>query len=147
MTQAARLLAKTDRDKALQLIDDATAEARRIGGSDPDRPRAFLAVVNAMFLIDKGAAWDLLGEAIKAGNSAEGFTGEDGQLTFRMNTKGINSVYQNSAPEFDVAPIFEKLAVDNYERAVDLAGGFAREAPRAIATIAIAKAMLEEKKK
>jgi hypothetical protein len=55
-------------------------------------------------------------------------------------------VYQNSAPEFDVAPIFEKMAGDNYERAVDLAGGFAREAPRAIATIAIAKAVLEEKK-
>ena len=147
ISQAARLIARTDRDKALQLIDDATAEARRIGGLDPDRPRAFLAVVNAMFLIDKGAAWDLIGEAIKAGNSAEGFTGEDGQLTFRMITKGINSVYQNSAPDFDVAPIFEKLAGDNYERAVDLAGGFEREAPRAIATIAIAKAVLEEKKK
>ena len=147
VSQAAKLIARTDRDKALRLIDDAIAEARRIGGSDPDRPRAFLAVVNAMFLIDKGAAWDLIGEAIKAGNSAEGFTGEDGQLTFRMITKGINSVYQNSAPEFDVAPIFEKLAGDNYERAVDLAGGFEREAPRAIATIAIAKAVLEEKKK
>jgi hypothetical protein len=147
VTQAAKLLARTDRDKALQLIDDATAEARRIGGSDPDRPRAFLAVVNSMFLIDKAAAWNLMGEAIKAGNSAESFSGEDGQLTFRMITKGINSVYQNSAPEFDVAPIFEKLAADDYERAVDLAGGFAREAPRAIAVIAIAKAVLEEKKK
>jgi hypothetical protein len=147
LTQTAKLLAKTDRDKALELLDDATTEARRIGGSDADRPRAFLAVSNSMFLIDKAAAWDATGEAIKAANSAENFTGEDGQLTFRMITKGINSVYQNSVAEFDVAPLFEKLAADNYERAVDLAGGFTREAPRANAVIAIAHSVLREKKK
>jgi hypothetical protein len=69
-----------------------------------------------------------------------------GQLILRLVTKGINSIYQNPIPEFDVAPLFEKLSTDDYERTVDLAGGFAREAPRANAVLAIAHSVLAEKK-
>ena len=35
LTECAKILAKTDRDKALELIDEAETEARRIEGSDP----------------------------------------------------------------------------------------------------------------
>jgi hypothetical protein len=46
-----------------------------------------------------------------------------------------------------VATIFGLLAKEDYNRAVDLARGFEREAPRANAVIAIARAVLDEKKK
>jgi hypothetical protein len=147
LTQTAKLLAKKDREKALALLDDAAAEARRLAPSDPDRPRAFLAITNAMLVINRANAWDVVGEAIKAANSAENFTGEDGQLTFRIISKGINAVYQDSVADFDVAPLFEQLATDDYERSVELAGGFSQESPRAIAVMAIAHAILAEKKR
>ena len=80
LTQSAKLLAKTDRDKALSLLDDATSEARRIEGVDLDRPRGLLAIANALKLIEPSRAWDAVFDAVKAANSTEGFTGEDGVL-------------------------------------------------------------------
>ncbi len=147
LAQTAKLLVKTDREKALLLIDDAAAEARRIEPADPDRARAFFAVTNAVMTINPTIARNTMSEAIKASNSAETFTGEDGQLSFTMNTKGMNSAFQNSVADFDVAGLFQELAKEDYEKAVELARGFEHEAPRANAVIAIARSVLEEKKK
>ena len=147
LTQTAKLLAKSDHEKALNLIEDAGAEARRIDGSDPDRPRAFFAVTNALLVVNRATAWDVMGDAIKAANSAETFTGEDGELRFQMLTKGMSSVRQSTVADFDVTGIFEALAKEDYEKAVDLARGFQRDAPRASAVIAIAHSVLSDKQK
>jgi hypothetical protein len=147
LAQAAKLLIKTDREKALTLLDEATASARRIDGSDPDRPRALLALANVLLVADREKSWDAVYDAIKAANSAEGFTGEDGILRVSLRTKSMASVRSSSAPDFNLAGIFTELARDDYGRTVDLARGFQREAPRASATIAIARSVLEEKKK
>ena len=61
-------------------------------------------------------------------------------------TKGSSSIRSSSAGEFDVSGVVSELAKDDYNRAIDLVRGFEKEAPRASATIAIAKAVLEEKK-
>jgi hypothetical protein len=50
-------------------------------------------------------------------------------------------------PEFDLDGLFRDLATQDYDRAVELARGFQGEGPRAVATIAIARAILEPKKK
>lgn len=147
LTQTAKLLAKTDRDKSLEVADEAALEARRIEDSDPDRARALVGVANALLSLDRPKAWDAVYEAIKAANSAEGFTGEDGLMRISIRTREMASIRSSSAPDFDVAGIFTELARDDYNRAVELVRGFQREAPRASATIAIAKAVLEEKKK
>lgn len=147
LSQAAKFLSKTDRDKAATVLDDAAAEARRLEGADPDRPRALIAVANVMLMLDRAKAWDVVEEAMKAANSAEGFTGEDGAMRVSLIAKGTSSIRSSSQGEFDLAPIFNELANDDYERAIELARAFQREAPRASATIASAKAVLEEKKK
>jgi hypothetical protein len=146
LSRAASFLAKTDREKSLSLIDDAMAEARGIEPSDPDRPRAMLAVANVILLIDRPRAWDLAADITKAANSAEGFTGEDGAMRVSLITKTTSSIRSSSAGEFDVSGVVSELAKDDYTRAIDLVRGFEKEAPRASATIAIAKAVLEEKK-
>ncbi|PYS61737.1 MAG: hypothetical protein DMF76_10255, partial [Acidobacteria bacterium] len=79
--------------------------------------------------------------------SAEGFTGEDGAMRVTLLTKNNSSIHSTSSGEFDVAGIFGELAKADYNRSVELARLFEREAPRASATIAIARAVLEEKKK
>jgi hypothetical protein len=106
-----------------------------------------VAVANALKLIDPARMWDATFDAVKAANSAEGFTGEDGELVLKFQSKGQSSVYQNDVADFDLEGIFKDLALQDYDRAVELARGFQGEGPRAVATIAIARAILEPKKK
>jgi hypothetical protein len=143
LTQCATQFAKTDRARALELVDEAALEAGRIDVSDPYRPRGLFAVANVLKSIDPARVWEATFDAVKAANSAKDFTGEDGELSLRFQRKGYSVVYGNDVPEFDVAGIFRELGTRNYEEAVELARGFRGEGPRALATIAIARAVLE----
>jgi len=147
LTQTAKLLAKTDKDKAVEIVDEAATEARRIDVSDPNLPRALMAVANALKLVDPGRVWDATFDAVKAANSAEGFTGEDGQMVLKFQSKAGSSVHTSDVPDFDLEEMFKALATQDYDRAVELARGFQGEGPRATATIAIARAILEPKRK
>ena len=100
-----------------------------------------------MFEISRQRGWELMSEVVKASNSAEGFTGEDGRIVARFSTKGSTSLSTSSMPAFDLAGIFAALARDDMNRAVELAKGFDTEAPRAAATLAIARTILNEKRK
>lgn len=143
LTQCATQFAKTDRARALELVDEAALEVGRIDVSDPHRPRGLFAVANALKLIDPARVWQATFNAVKAANSAKDFAGEDGELALRFQRKGYSVVYGNDVPEFDVVGIFRELGTRNYEQAVELARGFQGEGPRALATIAIARAVLE----
>jgi hypothetical protein len=145
--QAARLFAKTDRDKALSVLEESASEAGRIDTSDPDRPRAFIAVVSAMLTIDRHKAWEAIDDVLKAANSAADFTGEDGVMRTSLVSKANSSFRSTSSGEFDVAPLFTELANDDFDKSIELARLFEREAPRAAATIAIARTVLEDRKK
>jgi hypothetical protein len=147
LAAAGKLLAKTDHEKSLAVIEEAATEARRLEGSDPDRARALMAVANALLVSEREKSWDATYDAIKAANSAEGFTGEDGVVRIGLQTKSMTSLRSSSAQDFDVSGIFAELAKEDYSRTVELARGFEREAPRASAVIAIARAVLEDKKK
>jgi hypothetical protein len=147
LTECAKLLVKTDRQKALDVISEASAEAQRIEELDPTRPRALIAVANAVKVVEPERVWDATFDAVKAANSAEGFTGEDGELVLKFQSKGQSSVHTNDVADFDLDGIFQELATRDYDRAVELARGFQAEGPRAVATIAIARAILEPKKK
>ncbi len=145
LTQCAKIIVKTDRETALQLVEEAAAEARRIDVSDAGRAQALIGVANALRPIEAPRVWDATFDAVKAANSAEAFTGEDGGLVLQFQSKGQSSVNTNDVPDFDLEGIFKELSNEDYERAVELARGFEREGPRAIATIAIARAILEAK--
>jgi hypothetical protein len=147
LTECAKLLAKTDRQRALDLIDEAANEARRLEELDPALPQLLIAVANALKIVAPERVWDATFDAVKAANSAEGFTGEDGKLVMKFESKGQRSIHTNSVSEFDLDGIFRDLATRDYDRAVELARGFQGEGPRAVATIAIARAILEPKKK
>ncbi len=147
LAQTAKILAKTDKDKALEVVEEAANEARRIDVSDANLPRALVGVANALKVVEPGRVWDATFDAVKAANSAEGFTGEDGEIVLTFQSKGGSSTRSSDAPDFDLEGIFKDLALQDYDRAVELARGFQGEGPRAVATIAIARAILEPKKK
>lgn len=145
LTECAKIIEKTDHTKALELVDEAATEARRLDVSDPALPRALLAVANALKVIDPKRVWDATFDAVKAANSAEGFSGEDGELVLKFSSKGSSSARNSDVPDFDLEGIFKDLAIQDYDRAVEMARGFQGEGPRAVATIAIARSVLDPK--
>ncbi|HJU92896.1 MAG TPA: hypothetical protein VJ656_08195 [Pyrinomonadaceae bacterium] len=146
LTSAAKLAVATERSRALDILEQAAAEARRINGSDPDRARALTAVAVGFGELDRVRSWELLAEVVKAANGAEGFTGEDSRISSRLQTKMMVVMNQASSPDFDLLALFRHLARADLLRAVQLAKTFTGEAPRAVATLAIARSVLEKRK-
>ena len=143
-TRAARLLLKTDRARAAELLEEAMAEARRIGGNSADRPKCLVGVATVMMEIDRVRGWELVNEALKAANSSEGFTGEDSSVVSTLKTRQMVVISNASAADFDLLGLFRSLASDDLNRSIEIAKGFTAEAPRATATLAIARALLEK---
>ncbi|MGI9067325.1 MAG: hypothetical protein ACR2HX_13110 [Pyrinomonadaceae bacterium] len=147
LLEVARLLKKTDANRAVEVLNEAATVARRIGGSDGDHARALVGVASQMYDIDRGRVWEALSEAVKAANSASEFSGEDAQISARF-TLGRGTTTTNFTVEnFDLDGIFGLLAKEDIYRAVELARGFTSDAPRAIATLAVARSVLETKKR
>ncbi|MBC8032128.1 MAG: hypothetical protein H7Z16_18740 [Pyrinomonadaceae bacterium] len=145
LSQVARQLTETDRPRAIELADEAATEARRIGGSDADRPRALIGVANAFYLLDRNRAWEMVGEAVRAANSVEDFSGEDSRLMLRLQTPYMTSMQTHSTENFDLPSMFRALTKEDYQRAVGLAQNFEADAPRATALISIAREVLSDK--
>jgi hypothetical protein len=146
LTEAATAMPPSDREQALQTIAEALAEARRIDVSDADRPRALIAVANALLPLDRTRAWEMMLEVAKASNSAAGFNGEDGRLTMQLRTKNMTSMRSSTIDEFNLPGVFRVLSQENATQAIEIARSFENEAPRATALIAVARALLSEKK-
>ena len=146
LTSAAKLVVTTERSRAVDILEQAAAEARRISGSDPDRARALTAVAVGFGELDRVRSWELLAEVVKAANGADAFTGEDSRISSRLQTKMMVVMNAASAPDFDLLALFRHLARADLLRAVQLAKTFTGEAPRAVATLAIARSVLEKRK-
>lgn len=145
-TKAAKLVLTSERSYAIDLIEAALAEARRIGNSDPDRARALTAVATTMADVDLVRAWETLTEVIKAANAADAFTGEDSRIFSRIQTKEMTVINQSTAEDFDLLGLFRLLARADLLRAVQLTKSFTGYVPRAVATLAIAQSVLEKRK-
>ncbi|HKP72377.1 MAG TPA: hypothetical protein VJT82_05535 [Pyrinomonadaceae bacterium] len=144
-TEAARLLAKDDRPRALEALESAANAAKNIDAEDPDRVRSIVAVATRFFEFDRNRAWEIMADAVKAANAAPEFTGADGGLAARVQTRGTRMTINFPAPVFDLTGVFTTLAKENMDRAVALAQTFTGESPRAIATLAVARSVLEQK--
>lgn len=145
-TKAAKLVLTSERSNAIDLLEAALAEARRIGNSDPDRARALTAVATAMVDVDLVRAWETLSEVIKAANAADAFTGEDSRIFSRIQTKEMTVINQSTAEDFDLLGLFRHLARADLLRAVQVTKSFTGYVPRAVATLAIAQSVLEKRK-
>jgi len=146
LTSAAKLVVASERSRATDMLEQALAESRRISGSDPDRARALTAVAVGFGGIDRVRAWEILGEVMKAANGAEDYTGEDSRISSRLQTKFMVVMNQSNAEDFDLIAVFRHLARADLMRAIQLAKTFTGEAPRAVATLAIARSVLEKRR-
>jgi hypothetical protein len=143
--RAADIIGKTDRARALSLLEEAANEARRIDNTDPDRARALLAVATRYEKLDRPRAWDFMAEAARAANSAPAFTGDDGKIVVEFRTKHSAWMTDFNAKEFDLADVLTALAGDDWDHAVQLAQSLTGEAARTTAVVTIARAALVRK--
>ena len=143
LTSAAKLVVATERSRATDMLDEALAESRRISQSDPDRARALTAVAVGFGDIDRVRAWEILAEVVKAANGADAYTGEDGRISSRLQTRFMVVMSNGTAEDFDLLALFKHLARADLFRAVQIAKTFSGEAPRAVATLAIARSVLD----
>jgi len=145
-TQVARLLIDSQHERALDFLQEATDEARRIDAGDSDRAFALVSITNQMLAADRPRAWDLLIEVVRAANLAEDFSGDDirtpkwTMLVTRSGTRFIRMPEE----DFSFSRVLRSLAQEDLERSVELAKGFRYDAARANATLAIARAILEK---
>jgi hypothetical protein len=142
---AAKLVAASERSRASDLLEEALAESRRISSGDPDRARALTGVAVGFGEIDPVRSWETLNEVIKAANSADAFTGEDSTISSRLQTPMMGVATTATVEDFDLLAIFRLLSRADLLRSIQVAKGFTGEAPRAIATLAIARSVLEKR--
>jgi hypothetical protein len=139
-------LVTTDRPRALQLLDDAATEANRIDAGAEDRVYALTCVSSSFLAVDRFRSWSVASDAIRAANSAPGFTGEDAKLSARLRTKNVISMISVDEPSFDIVNLFESLSRDDLQLAISLANDLKEESPHAAAALAIAGSVLKRQK-
>lgn len=147
LTEAARLLTKEQPGRAVEALDEATTEARKLDDGSPERVRALLAVATRLAELDRPRAWETMHEVVKAANSLKEFSGEGGDITVRVEFKGGGAMTQNNNVEsFDLTGVFASLARDDFDRAAALARTLKAEAPRSVATLAVVRSVLIKKR-
>jgi hypothetical protein len=148
LTEAARLLAKKEPGRAVELLDEALTEAKeRIDAASKERASALVAIATQLIELDRPRAWEVMLEVVKASNAAKDYTGEDGRLNTRFQTKNMTMASSGGVQSFDLGDIFARLAREDLQRAADLARTFDGESPRAFATLAIARSVLDKSEK
>ena len=141
LTQVATLILKEDRVRAVELFDQALTETRRIDAGTPERAYSLTALLRQFATIDRARTWELLSETIKAANGVSDFTGENGLTAQTLEGKfGIRMSTEIAAPT-DLSEAFEALAAESFYQALDVGKTFTGDAPRALAMIAIARAV------
>ena len=142
--QAARLLMDSGPQRALELLEKAANEARRIDAEDPDRARLLIGVASQFLPVDRVRGWEIMGEVVKAANSSERFSGENVELHFPFATKSGLRITSVGGADFGLSGALRSLARDDLYRSIDLAKAFKNETPRAIALLAVASSLLEK---
>ncbi|MDX6303823.1 MAG: hypothetical protein QOI77_792 [Blastocatellia bacterium] len=146
LTQAAAILAKSDRIRAMELLSEALTEARRIDAGTPERAYSLVALAAQFSKLDKTRGWELLSETIKAANAVADFTGENGHTSVTLEGKFSIRLSTELVTPTDLANLFATLAEDNFYQAMDAGKSFTGDAPRALVTISLARATFADKR-
>lgn len=145
LTRAGAIVASTERSRGLEIFGEALAEARRIDAGRPERAYALIALLAQFSANDMVRAWELVDETIKAANSVADFTGENGNTSLTLEGKFSIQLGIEMASDTDLPDSFVALGAEDFYQAINVGKNFSGDAPRALATLAIARAILQEK--
>ncbi len=140
----APMLRDREPQRALELLEDAVREIHRIESKKLDRPLLLIGVVNQLAVADRIRAWEIMQDVLKEANLLEGFTGKE-VITFPLMTRSSVRFINIGGENFSLSNVFSTLAKDDLHRAIDLAKSFKYDAPRASATLSIARSILQKR--
>lgn len=143
--QIARLLMNSNRERAIEFLEEAVAEARRIDDDDANRAGLIIGVANQFFAADIVRCWEVAAEANKAANAIEGFSGEPNVLSVPLITNSGLKLLDLDTSDMNLATLVNSLAKQDLARASDFAKSFRYEAPRAVAILAVARSAMEKR--
>lgn len=144
LTRVATLKLKDEPVRATELLDEALTETRRLEQGTADRAYSLIAVLRQFSVLDRTRTWELLSETVKTINSVADFTGERGQTTLPLEGKFTIRLSVELAAPTDLTDVLRQVAEQNFYQALDVSKTFRADAPRASATIAVARAVLVE---
>ena len=145
--QIARLLMKSDRTRAVELLEEALAEARRIDADDARRALLIIGVATQFLSVDNLRSWEVAAEGIKAANAAEEFSGEAHGMRIALITSSGLKLIELDISTLSLSALLSSLAEEDLIRANDLARSFEYEAPRAVSILAVATAAMPKPKR
>jgi hypothetical protein len=145
--QIARLLMDSDRTRAVELLEEALAEARRIDHDDANRALLITGLATQFLAADVIRSWEVATEAVKAANANEGFSGEADGLSVALVTSSGLKLIDLDTSTLNLSVLVTSLTKQDPTRASDLAKSFKYEAPRAVATLAVASAAMVKLKR
>ena len=144
--QIARLLMKSDRTRAVELLEEALAEARRIDADDAHRALLIIGVATQFLSVDNVRSWEVAAEAVKAANATEEFSGEaNGMRVVLITSSGLKLIDLDTSA-LNLSALVSSLAKQDLARTIDLAKSFKNEAPRSVAILAAASAAMAKAK-
>ena len=143
----ARLLMDSDRTRALELLEEALAEAHRIDQDDSNRALLITGLATQFLAADIVRSWEVATEAVNAANAAEEFSGEADRLSVALVTSSGLKLIDLDTSDLNLSVLVSSLARKDATRASDLAKSFKYEAPRAVATLAVASAAMAKAKR
>ena len=144
--QIARLLMKSDRTRAVELLEEALAEARLIDADDAHRALLIIGVATQFLAADIIRFWEVAAEGVKAANAAEEFSGEAHGMSVALITSSGLKLIELDTSTLSLSSLFSSLAKEDLASANHLAKSFKYEAPRAVATLAVASAAMKKAK-
>ena len=147
LIRAAEVIVKTDPQRAREVLEKALDEANRIDAATSERAYVFVSLLSAFTRLDRSRAIDLAREVIKTANNVADFTGENGHHNWTIDGKFSARLGTQLAGPTDLPEAFAVLATDDFYQAIDISRNFKGDAPRALATLATARAVLVEKSK
>lgn len=145
LTGVGTLITKNDQTRAVELFNEALADARRLEQTS-DQAYLLLALLRQFSTIDRVRTWEILSETTKAANRVADFTAENSQTSFTLEGKFSIRLTTELATPSDLAEVFEQLAQESFYQALDASKAFTGDAPKAIAMIAVGRVVLEDQK-
>lgn len=146
-TQVARLVMSSNRIRAVETLEEALAEARRVDADDNTRARILIGIANEFLRADRVRPWEIAAEAIKAANAVEDYSGEERGLNVGVMIRSGLQLLELDMSGFSLTDFVRGLAKVDFTRSNDLAKSFKYDAPRAVATLAVASAALEKQQR
>ena len=134
--------------RAQELLEMAEREAARVDAGTRERVAAYAVLSAGAARINKERAWDFLSELVRAANALKDFQGDDIALELKLGeTTGESMLSVRIEPSaFHLDEIFATMARIDFDRALAEARAIDGDVPRALASLAIARAALERGK-